>query len=116
MHVLLADDNLEIRSALRLLLHELGHSISEASDVSGLMGELQAGAIDLLLLDWELPGLIAEAHVREIRRINPRCVVVAMSGRPEARAESNDVGIEAFVSKSDPPDALLRILRETAAQ
>jgi CheY-like chemotaxis protein len=113
LHVLLADDNLEIRSALHLLLDELGHSISDATDVSGLFTELQKGPTDMLLLDWELPGFVPGIHMHDILLDNPRCVVVAMSGRPEARAESGRLGVEAFVSKSDPPDALLRILRET---
>ena len=115
MHVLLADDNLEIRSALHLLLEELGHSISDASDISGLFAELQKGPVDMLLLDWELPGFVPGTHMRDIRLDNPRCVVVAMSGRPEAKAESGRLGAEAFVCKSDSPDALLRILRETPA-
>lgn len=113
LHVLLADDNFEIRAALRLLLDELGHSISEASDVAGVLDQLQAGAVDMLLLDWELPGLDPETHVHQIKRDNPGCVVVAMSGRPEARAESGRLGAEAFVSKSESPDRLLQILRET---
>lgn len=113
MYVLLADDNLEIRSALRLLLGELGHSVAEAFDLVGLLEQLRAGPVDMLLLDWELPGLDPNTHMYQIRRDNPRCVVVAMSGRPEARAESGRLGAEAFVSKSESPDTLLRILSET---
>lgn len=113
MHVLLADDNFEIRSALRLLLDELGHSISEACDFPSLLQQLQTGPVDMLLVDWELPGLVPQTHMPEIRQNSPRCVVVAMSGRPEARAESGRLGAEAFVSRNDPPDALLRIFRES---
>jgi CheY-like chemotaxis protein len=116
LHVLLADDNPEIRSALRLLLDELGHSVDETSDLVGLLERLRAEPVDLLLLDWELPGLVPETHMQQIRRNNPRCVVVAMSGRPEARAESGRLGAEAFVSKSESPDRLLQILRDTDAR
>ncbi len=36
--------------------------------------------------------------------------VVALSGRPEARQAALDAGVDAFVSKGDPPELLLKAM------
>jgi DNA-binding NarL/FixJ family response regulator len=41
--------------------------------------------------------------------------VIALSGRPEARRAALDAGVDAFVSKGDPPERLLSML-EAALQ
>jgi CheY-like chemotaxis protein len=60
-----------------------------------------------LLLGWELPGTSEIDLVPAIRRICPKLPVIALSGRLEARQVALAAGVEAFVSKSDPPERLL---------
>jgi CheY-like chemotaxis protein len=115
VRILLADDNPEIRSALRLLAEELGHSAFEATDAAELLKHLSKGGADMLLLDWELPGLSPDTHMWEIRGLCPCCVVVAMSSRPEARAESGRLGAEAFLGRHEPPDVLIKLLQDADA-
>ena len=122
MRTLLADDNGEIRSALRLLLEELGeHDVAEALDLADALKILRRdassspGAAAVLLLDWELPaGSYPDggcaAFVAEVKRSAPGCRVIAMSGRLEAREESLRAGCDAFVNRTDPPDRLLALL------
>ncbi|MCL5736506.1 MAG: response regulator [Actinobacteria bacterium] len=113
MRILLADDNPEVRSALRLLAEELGHSVSEAHDAHSLLARLRVDSppANIVLLDWELPGLEPQSHLSVIRQHDPACTLVAMSGRPEARAESLRLGAQSFISKNESPDTLLRLLR-----
>jgi CheY-like chemotaxis protein len=122
MRTLLADDNGEIRAALRLILEELGeHDILEAGDLGQALAALEAAegvrgtGFDVVLLDWELPrgsyaGRGSADLVQEWLRRAPGCRVIAMSGRPESRLESLQAGCAGFVSKSDPPDRLLALL------
>lgn len=116
MHILIADDNLEIRAALRLLAEELGHVVREAGAAKVLFEELRFQPVDLLLLDWELPGFCPEKHIPQLRQIGARCVIAAMSGRPEAQPESAHLGVEVFVGKNSPPDRLLQLIRETESR
>jgi CheY-like chemotaxis protein len=117
MRVLIADDNGEIRAALRLLLEELVEGdILEAGDLGEALAALPGGGVDVVLLDWELPegryaGRCAMEFVRESKRSVAGCRVIAMSGRPESRLESLLAGCDGFVSKNDPPDRLLALLR-----
>jgi CheY-like chemotaxis protein len=118
MRTLLADDNGKIRAALRLLLHELGEQdVVEAAETAGALAALDAGGVELVLLDWELvDGPFGSddgsRFVEELRRKAPGCRVIAMSGRPEARQDSLRAGCDAFVSRNDPPDLLLALLQQ----
>jgi DNA-binding NarL/FixJ family response regulator len=121
MRVLLADDQPEIRSAMRLLLEqEVGiNVVGEASEAQGLLCQASAIAPDVVLLDWELPGDgYTEAKwgagtrlVRQLHADYPNVRVVALSGRPEARQFAMEAGADAFVSKGDPPEHLLAVLQ-----
>lgn len=121
VRILLADDNKEIRSALRLLMQELDGEgqddcathcrIEEATDAKSALSCLALQPADVVLIDWELPGLASDRLVQEIRALCPRCIVIAMSGRPEARRHSLELGVDGFVSKGEPPDRLLALLR-----
>ena len=114
MRVLLADDEPKVRSALRLLLEqELGLSVvDEAAEAGEVLGQVQAIQPDLLLLDWELPGQQAADLLPTLHRCCPHLLVIALSGRPEARQAALDAGVDAFVSKGDPPERLLAAVND----
>lgn len=117
MRVLVADDQPTLRSAVRFLLeHEPDMMIvAEASDVAGLLACAVKYQPDLLLLDWELPGLHTTGSARPV--INslyascPSLHIIVLSGRPEANRHALAAGASAFVSKADPPERLLAALR-----
>jgi len=118
MRVLLADDQVWLRSAIKLLL-ELEANIEivgEAVDTSQLIemnGRLNP---DIVLLDWELPG-VRRSNAKEnlmvtLRANNKELLVVVLSGRPESCRAAMEAGANAFVSKADPPEQFLAALRK----
>lgn len=118
MRVLLADDEPQVRSALRLLLeHETGHAVvAEAGAADEVLGETAQSDPDLVLLDWELPGLNPVDLLGTLRRVYPHLLVVVLSGRPEANSAALVAGADAFVSKGDPPERLLGTLQGMAGR
>jgi DNA-binding NarL/FixJ family response regulator len=121
MRVLLADDQVWLRSAIRFLLEEepdVGE-IDEAGDLRTVLTKAKTHAPSLVLLDWELPGLHAKEAGRKLisalRASSPDVMVIVLSGRPEASKRALDAGADGFVSKADPPDTLLAIVRRVAA-
>jgi DNA-binding NarL/FixJ family response regulator len=112
MRIMLADNRAEVRSALRFLLEqEPGISVvSEVAEAEALFAQAEAIQPDLVLLDWELPGLLAADLLLTLRSYCPHMKVIALSGRPEARREALNAEIYDFVSKGDPPEWLLRTL------
>jgi CBS domain-containing protein len=114
MHILLADDQPQVRSALRLLLeHEAEiQKIDEVTNAQDLLAHAQTNHLDLILLDWELPGLSSRNVLPALRECSPDLSVIALSGRLEARQMALDAGADAFVSKGEPPEHLLTELRK----
>lgn len=121
MRILLADDQARVRSALRLLLEqEPGLCVvGEAAETEEILAQIQATRPDLMLLDWELPGLALASSIRSGKQLLsvlhghcPDLRVIALSGQLEARQAALAAGADAFVSKGDPPERLLATLRK----
>jgi len=112
MRVLLADDQMDVRSGLKILLeHESGlNAIEEAASVGELLQKIQNTKPDMVLLDWELSDLRIENLIPAMRLIHPGLNIIALSTRPEARKAAMDAGVDAFVSKGDQPEKLLETI------
>ena len=110
--MLLADQNADVRHALALLLRTALdlEVVGEAGDFTGLSARSREQA-DLLLVEWagialEAPGLLAE-----LRALNDRLRIVVLSTQPEDRVAAIAAGADAFISKVDPPDQVLAVVR-----
>jgi DNA-binding NarL/FixJ family response regulator len=106
---MVADDQAWVRSALHLLLEqEPGLTIvTEVVEAEGLLAQVERTCPDVLLIDWELPGLQVPDAVTSLRAVCPHLSVIALSGLPEAREAALSAEVDAFVSKGDPPERLL---------
>jgi DNA-binding NarL/FixJ family response regulator len=129
IQVLVADSHVTVRSALRRLLAEepdlrLAGEVGRAKD---LLAQTQALQPDVLLLEWELPGLGhgdgPEPACQPMRRLlyqlhasAPRLQVLALSGWPQAQPAALLAGVDAFVSTGSPPQHLLATLRRLASE
>ncbi len=112
LQILLADDQPQVRSALRLILeHEPEMNVvGEVSHTKALLMLSKDIQPDLVLLDCELPGLTTTDLLPQLRLGCPHLAIVALSGHLEARQKSLQAGVDAFVSKGDPPEKLLAVL------
>jgi DNA-binding NarL/FixJ family response regulator len=112
MRIVLADGRSKVRYAVRVLL-EGRHGLevaAEAGDVKDLMNKLDASCPDVILIDWDLPGLNKSKTMQRLRDVCPKTHVIVMSGRPEASHEAVDAGIENFIHKTSPPELLLSMI------
>ena len=81
-------------------------------DAQALLDRIRGDCPDLVLLDWELPGMAAETLLATIRRACPDLRVIFMSGNDELRTAALEAGAEVFACKADPPEKLLRLIRD----
>lgn len=132
MRVLVADSHVMVRNALRRLLDEEPDLVlvGEVACANQLLAQAQAMQADIVLLEWELPGMpdhrgrAARSEVLQtMRRLLYRLhtlpshpQLVALSGWPEAQDSAVLAGVDAFVSKGSPPWQLLRTLRSIARE
>jgi DNA-binding NarL/FixJ family response regulator len=121
MRILVADAQMKVRSALKLIVEqELGLSVAgEAGEVEGLLTQAETIQPDLVLLDWELPGRpvgsstgLGQGLLTSLRTGCPHLKVVALSGRPEVRQVALAAGADAFVLKGDSPEQLITTIRQ----
>ena len=112
MRILLADDQTEVRMALRILLgQESGLDIvEETGELGDLLAKTKESRPDLILLDWELSNLRVSDVIPHLRSLHPGLRIIALSGRPEASRASAAAGVDAFVSKGEYPDRLLETI------
>lgn len=118
MHILLADRQPKVRYALRVLLERQPGVVivGEAVNADDLISQARAKRPDLVLLDWDLPGLTPTGSLSFLRKICPEMSVIALSGHAEARQGALGAGADAFASKVDPPERLLATIRECASR
>jgi DNA-binding NarL/FixJ family response regulator len=122
MLILLADANTEVLAALRLFLEQKQgfQIIGEVSDAVGLFSQVTRQCPDVVILDADLHGLkksrkvprtpLAEL-VETLHALCPSIYLIALSSLPNIEKECLKAGMDAFVCKSDPPDALFALLQ-----
>jgi len=112
--ILLADDNPDLCSALRLMIEtRLGLEVlTEARDMGHVLAQVEDSRPDCILLDWELPGRPNRERVTVLRTLVPGLRVIAISARPESCAEAASEKVDAFISKGESPDEILRVIRQ----
>ena len=117
MKILIADDQQRVRRALRVLLSQQPglQVVGEAASGPELLAQVGVSAADLALVDLELPSLAEAGGLLALRRSCPSLQVVVLSGRPGERQTALSLGGDAFVSKGDPPERLLTIIRKCGA-
>ena len=101
-------------TTINLLLEQVPgvHVVGEAANAVGLIGQVEAACPNVVLLDWELPGLEAPELLAALRAWRPHVRVIALSGRLQARPEALAAGADAFVSKSDPPERVVMAVKQ----
>ncbi len=124
MHVLIADDQRDVRSALRLLLEQQAAdcTIAEAADRESLLAGAGCISPDIIILDAELKGILQKNDpqsarsfgnaIAELRALCPDVIVVALTSRPDLHKNMEKSRADVLISKADPPEALLDVIQK----
>lgn len=101
-HIVLIEDNADIRDLLRLKLNHLGHTVETAEDgVKGLETVLSAKP-DIALVDIGLPGLDGYDLARQVReKLGNDVYLVALTGYGQAddRKRALEAGFDVHLTK-----------------
>ena len=112
MKILVVDDHVLIREALRGVLKELKEdaAILEAPDSRQAMQRIAENPdLELVLLDLNLPDRSGFDVLAELRERHPAITVVVLSAHQdrESVAKALDLGALGFIPKSSPRDIML---------
>jgi DNA-binding NarL/FixJ family response regulator len=113
MRILIADNRPKVRFALRSLLEEQYGLmvVCEVTDCKELLAQAGAVCPDLVLIDWDLPGMATVELLPALHKLCPGLHVIALSSRPEVKPDALAAGAQAFVSKAGPPEPLLAAIQ-----
>ena len=110
-HVLIVDDEAEIRESLESILSEEGYIVTTAATAGEGLALIRDAAYDVVLLDIWLPdrdGLDALAEIRQMDAANvPEVVIISGHGTIEAAVRATKLGAYDFLEK---PLSLARTL------
>jgi diguanylate cyclase (GGDEF)-like protein len=108
--ILLVDDNPEYLEATRLLLEREGHQVIPAANGLEALSLLRQQPVDLMLLDYFMPGMTGEEVVLQLRQFNPFVQVILQTGYASERPPREllrRLDIQGYYDKSEGPDKLL---------
>ena len=119
--VLVADDQADVRDALRLLLREEGHEVLSARDPAEVLVLLDREEVDVVLMDMNYArdttsgreGLALLARLRALDA-GLRVVVLTAWGSVSGAVEAMRLGAADYVEKPWDDDRLLAIVRAQA--
>jgi len=116
VRITLADERSKVRFALRALLQRQAdlEVVGEAASAQELIALVEHDCTDLILIDCELPGRELPDLLCTLRGTCPDTMIIALSGRVDARQWAQNAGVDAFVSKGDPPERLLSAIQSCA--
>jgi two-component system phosphate regulon response regulator PhoB len=115
-HILLVEDEAEIRQLIALHLKRNGFEVDEAADGEEAHRKLENGSYELLILDWMLPGLSGLEITRMIRARRPAIKVpilfVTAKTEPEDVVRGLEAGADDYITK--PFDNAILLARVNA--
>lgn len=103
--VLVVDDDPQYRRVVRIALTACGYDVSEAANGFEALEAMRLNPMDVILMDWVMPGMGGDAACRAIRATSsvPIIAVTASDRDREALA----AGADAMLQKPVSIDSLL---------
>lgn len=118
--ILLADDDPQMRKLVKMVLEREGFTILEAADGLDTLDAIQSNAVDLLLLDQDMPRLTGLGVLEELRaRVETSGLPVIMltARTDETESEALSLGAQDYLTKPVQPRSLVArvkaVLRRT---
>jgi EAL domain-containing protein (putative c-di-GMP-specific phosphodiesterase class I)/ActR/RegA family two-component response regulator len=107
-HVLLIEDETQVRNAYARVLRESGLSVIELADASEVEETLDSGAFDAVVSDIRMPGTTGIDVLRAARRRDPDLpvILVTAGGDLSSAVEALDHGALHYLLKPVPPTVL----------
>jgi CheY-like chemotaxis protein len=109
--VLCVDDDEIGLSVRKLLLEDQGFGVRTASNGTETLALLNTEKVDLVVLDYYMPGVDGGAIAAEIKRRHPGLPILMLSAYYSLPPETLD-RVDAFLTKGDAPAKLFGKMQE----
>lgn len=114
--ILIVDDHPVVRQGLKQILSEEPDMVvaGEARNSSEAFNLVQAGMLDIVILDITIPGRGGLDVLKELRQTHPRLPVLMLSIHPEDQyaVRSLKAGASGYMTKESAPEELVKAIRK----
>lgn len=115
LHFLIADDHALFREGIALVLQKLNDiHIDHACNAEEIIARVkQTPVIDVLLLDYNMPGVSCQENVQHICAVAPLTAIIVMSAddSPSTIESCLNVGVNGFIPKAFSSDDMLAAIK-----
>ena len=107
--ILIVDDEVNIRTTLKLLLSERGFGVEAVGSGEEAVEQVQERKVDAVLLDLNLPGMDGIETMGQLRRLRPQLpiIIITAFGSIPSAVEAMRQGSQDYVAKPFRNDDLL---------
>lgn len=114
-HILLVEDNADVRAQIAMLIELLGYEVHMAGDVPEARQQFAAHRVDLVLSDLWMPGGNGTELLQEFKAARPELPVIILTGAPSQDTIIKTLINEGFAYVTKPLQGdQLRVLIEKA--
>lgn len=115
--ILIVDDDSDVRETTTTLLESLGYRVMEAQSGGGALEILESGkALDLMLVDFAMPGMNGAELIKRARAKRPALPMLLATGYADASRFDAGLSDEMIVKKPYRLDDLAVRVREALGQ
>lgn len=113
-HVLIVDDEKEVRDSLSAIYEGKGYKVTTAGDAMSALGILKKQSVDVVVTDLYLPNLNGMELLKRIKKSYPKIRVIMMSamGTESTFEKAKKLGAEGFLQKPFALTSAISILEE----
>lgn len=114
--VLLVDDSVVTRNVVSKLLKTFGYDVIEAKNGTEAISLVDKEP-DIVICDVEMPDIDGFETTRQLKKKKPDLPVILFSTLShEQLAKGLEVGADAYISKDEPPERLLRLIEKLISE
>ncbi len=101
IRILLVDDEMAIRRALRVPLTELGFEVREATRGEEALRLVRSEPVDVVLLDLQMPGIGGMSTLVKLRQLVPRLpvLILTVQDSEDLKVEALEAGADDYITK-----------------
>lgn len=112
MICLIVDDDADTRDTVAMLLSSQGVAVKSTSNLYGALDILKEPRerIDMMLLDWNLPGMPMAEFLEEVKRIRPNVAIVLSTAAFRVEEKARQHGLNWYLPKPILPESLQELI------
>ena len=118
-NILIVDDSQTMRKVIRKAVVLSGFQVGEcweAGEGQEALALLQSQAVDLILTDFNMPGMNGLEMIRELKKDGKKCripvVMITTQSNDWVVQEGKSLGIEGFIQKPFHPETIGDLLNQ----